>query len=121
MIETLKVVGLPFLAAYEGSDVPVLIIQGIHEIIGYLERTGAQQGFDSCNSYTSNLATVDLIPRLFNSYVGLLFVAGDKSSVGKSTTCLCILSSLIRLGVSPGLIAYIKPVTQCEAEQPITR
>jgi hypothetical protein len=37
-----------------------------------------------------------------------LFLSGDKSSVGKSSTCLAILASLIQLGVDPNLIAYIK-------------
>lgn len=37
-----------------------------------------------------------------------LFVSGDKSSVGKSSICLAILASLVRLGVDPSLIAYIK-------------
>ena len=38
----------------------------------------------------------------------ILFVAGDKSSVGKSSICLAILASLVRLGTDPSLIAYIK-------------
>jgi hypothetical protein len=50
-----------------------------------------------------------------------LFLSGDRSSVGKTTTCLSTISSLIRLGVSPKYIAYIKPVTQCEAEQQIIK
>ena len=37
-----------------------------------------------------------------------LFLSGDKSSVGKSSVCLAILASLIRLGVDPSAIAYIK-------------
>lgn len=37
-----------------------------------------------------------------------LFLSGDKSSVGKSSTCLAILATLIRCGVSPSAIAYIK-------------
>ena len=51
----------------------------------------------------------------------LLFLSGDRSSVGKSSTCLSILAALVTLGVDPSLIAYIKPVTQCEAEQPVTQ
>ena len=38
----------------------------------------------------------------------VLFLSGDKSSVGKSSTCLAILASLKRVGVSPSAIAYIK-------------
>lgn len=50
-----------------------------------------------------------------------LFVSGDRSSVGKSTFCLYLLASLIRMGVHPTELAYIKPVTQCEEEQPVVR
>lgn len=37
-----------------------------------------------------------------------LFLSGDKSSVGKSSTCLAILASLVSLGIQPSSIAYIK-------------
>ena len=53
--------------------------------------------------------------------VGRLFISGDRSSVGKSSMCLAILVSLLKRGVHPSALAYIKPVTQCEAEQPITQ
>ena len=67
-----------------------------------------------------------------------LFVAGDKSQVsthwsiytncvrtkriwmfqvGKSSTCLGILSCLLHAGYAPEELAYIKPVTQCEKPQ----
>lgn len=49
------------------------------------------------------------------------YVSGDQSSVGKTTTCMLLLAALLRHGVSAQDIAYIKPVTQCEAEQGITR
>ena len=39
-----------------------------------------------------------------------LYLSGDKSSVGKSSLCLAILGSLIRLGVDPSAIAYIKVI-----------
>jgi hypothetical protein len=51
----------------------------------------------------------------------LLFVAGDRSSVGKTSLCLSLIAALISKGISPSSIGYIKPVTQCEAEQPITQ
>eukprot|EP00903_Cladosiphon_okamuranus_P009960 g9448.t1 len=51
----------------------------------------------------------------------LIFVAGDRSQVGKSSTCLGLLGSLLR---QPGLrssdLAYIKPATQCEKPQLVT-
>ena len=50
-----------------------------------------------------------------------LFVAGDKSSVGKTSTCLGLLGTLVHhLGYAPQEVAYIKPATQSEAlNQPI--
>ncbi|CAN0581763.1 unnamed protein product, partial [Laminaria digitata] len=40
--------------------------------------------------------------------------------VGKSSTCLGLLGSLLRQGLSAGDIAYIKPATQCERPQLVT-
>jgi dethiobiotin synthetase len=51
----------------------------------------------------------------------LLFVAGDMSQVGKTTVCLGLLQSLLRVGFAPRHVAYIKPATQCESEQLIAR
>jgi dethiobiotin synthetase len=51
-----------------------------------------------------------------------LFVSGDRSSVGKSSSCLAILHNLVNVyHYQPQDIAYIKPVTQCEAEQPVSK
>lgn len=46
-----------------------------------------------------------------------VFVAGDRSQVGKSSVCLGLLAALLRAGYSPGELAYIKPATQCESPQ----
>ena len=54
------------------------------------------------------------------SNTSYLFIAGDRSQVGKSSICLGILGTLVKNGVNPSLLAYIKPVTQCEAKQPVT-
>eukprot|EP01038_Epipyxis_sp_PR26KG_P007334 gene7334-9997_t len=51
----------------------------------------------------------------------ILFIAGDKSSVGKSSICLGILGKLLSMGVNASQLGYIKPITQCEAEQPVSR
>ena len=50
-----------------------------------------------------------------------LFVAGDRSKVGKSSVCLGLLGSLLRHGFTPSDLAYIKPATQCEQPQLITK
>lgn len=47
-----------------------------------------------------------------------IFVAGDKSSVGKSSVCLGILGNLLQvMGYSAEKLAYIKPATQSESTQ----
>jgi dethiobiotin synthetase len=46
-----------------------------------------------------------------------IFVAGDRSSVGKSSVCLGILGSLLNSGYSASDLAYIKPATQSESTQ----
>ena len=52
----------------------------------------------------------------------LLYVAGAQSGVGKSTLCLGVLHGLLtRCGVPAGRLAYIKPCTQCEDTQLISK
>lgn len=46
-----------------------------------------------------------------------IFIAGDRSNVGKTSVSLGILGSLIALGYDPSDIAYIKPATQDESKQ----
>lgn len=47
-----------------------------------------------------------------------IFVAGDKSQVGKSSICMGLLGALLKSGkYAPSDLAYIKPATQCEAVQ----
>ncbi|MGZ8225582.1 MAG: AAA family ATPase [Methylococcaceae bacterium] len=48
-----------------------------------------------------------------------LFVMGAESGVGKSTVCEGILALLLAEGYAPEQLAYIKPVTQCIAKQPV--
>lgn len=45
-----------------------------------------------------------------------LFVSGAVSHVGKTTVCLAVLGYLEACGISTSLLAYIKPATQCEAD-----
>ena len=46
-----------------------------------------------------------------------IFVAGDRMSVGKTSVCLGILGSLVRMGYPTESLAYIKPATQNEKPQ----
>ena len=48
-----------------------------------------------------------------------IFVAGDRSQVGKSSICMGLLGSFLEppYNYEPSSIAYIKPATQCEATQ----
>lgn len=50
-----------------------------------------------------------------------IFIAGDRSSAGKSSVCLGIIGSLVKLGYPPDTLAYIKPATQSESVQLIQR
>lgn len=50
-----------------------------------------------------------------------VFVAGDASGAGKSSLALGLVAALARAGVPPADLAYIKPATQNEKPQPVTR
>ena len=56
----------------------------------------------------NNISDVDDVRALFEdggNGVGRLFLSGDKSSVGKTTTCLNLIKSLLRMGISAQDIA----------------
>ncbi len=48
-----------------------------------------------------------------------LYVMGAESGAGKSTVCLGILAQLLASEFDAAQLAYIKPVTQCVAKQPV--
>ncbi|KAF4047495.1 ATPase family associated domain-containing protein 26 [Phytophthora infestans] len=50
-----------------------------------------------------------------------LFISGDRAQVGKSTVCLGLVGALLRSGYAASDIAYIKPATQCEKPQLVTK
>ncbi|GMF30250.1 unnamed protein product [Phytophthora fragariaefolia] len=50
-----------------------------------------------------------------------VFVSGDRAQVGKSTTCLGLVGALLRGGFAAADVAYIKPATQCEKPQLVTK
>lgn len=97
------------------------IVQGrlvqFRELQQYQNNFNQQSAMWSIQRFT--LSVGNSVRQLMST--GRLFLSGDRSSVGKSSMCLAILTSLLRRGVDPKSLAYIKPATQCEAEQPITR
>ena len=46
-----------------------------------------------------------------------IFISGDRMSVGKTSVCLGIIGSLVRMGYPTESLAYIKPATQNEKPQ----
>ena len=51
-----------------------------------------------------------------------VFIAGDKSQVGKSSICLGLIGTLLtKYNYHPSSLAYIKPATQCEESQLIAK
>ena len=66
----------------------------------------------SSNSHKRSLENIDEA----SSQVRI-FIAGDKSQVGKSSICMGILGTLLKKGYDPRKLAYIKPATQCEETQ----
>uniref|UniRef100_A0AAV1TD40 Uncharacterized protein n=1 Tax=Peronospora matthiolae TaxID=2874970 RepID=A0AAV1TD40_9STRA len=50
-----------------------------------------------------------------------LFISGDRAQVGKSTVCLGLLGTLLQSGYAAKDVAYIKPATQCEKPQLVTK
>mgnify|MGYP003387754763 CR=1 FL=1 len=64
-----------------------------------------------------------------NTSLGMLFISGDRASVGKSTVCLGVLASLLYGSYTnegthkllPQALAYINPVTQREDDTIVTK
>lgn len=50
-----------------------------------------------------------------------IFIAGERSQVGKSSVCMGMLGTLLRMGYPPSSLGYIKPATQCEATQLVAK
>jgi hypothetical protein len=61
---------------------------------------------------------VKTIPRAKSEPAVRIFIAGDRSQVGKSSICMGLLGALLKSEkYSPSDLAYIKPATQCEQTQ----
>lgn len=127
-IDTLHVESLPSLALFsEGQLYSVVDISGGSEQVDLSECRNADYLYEelvkfqphnkSIVSFITDHASLD---GTLSAGIGSLFLSGDRSSVGKSSMCLAILVSLLKKGVPASALAYIKPVTQCEAEQPVT-
>ena len=50
-----------------------------------------------------------------------VFIGGSVSGVGKSSVALSLVGALLRRGYAPSEVAYIKPATQCEAPQLVSK
>ena len=65
-----------------------------------------------------NISSRVVVPRRSNEPAIRLFIAGDRSQVGKSSICLGLIGALLKSGkYTSADIAYIKPATQCEQTQ----
>lgn len=124
VINVLRVISLPYVAFYTGG----LFSHGME--ISDDNRSGtAMESFQQFD--VPDCARPFLRGRVFKVLFDRndelterpirLYVSGDRSSVGKSSTCLAILAGLVASGVRPCKLAYIKPATQCEAEQPVAK
>lgn len=96
-----QIKSFPFIAGFN-NDGSVSFVY--NENINYTTLYNNIDNFYQFNNYDNiNLKSpIDvLFKQNLNISTGKLFISGDKSSVGKSTVCLAILSSLIHLGVQP--------------------
>lgn len=127
-IDTLRVNSLPFIVVFS-RGVPVQGNENWSELIQHiyspeLHTSPLWKTFQPSVNYLSLILNdneqANLNLPVSNNDCLLLFISGDRSSVGKSTISLMILASLVSQGVDVTHLAYIKPVTQCEATQPVT-
>ena len=83
-----------------------------HDAASWINRSGTGRGRDEMRYTALNESGAPL----------LIFVAGDRSQVGKSSTCLGLIGALHdKLGYAACDLGYIKPATQCEGTQLISR
>ncbi|KAL4108581.1 hypothetical protein PRIC1_000295 [Phytophthora ramorum] len=75
-----------------------------------------QQLLETRYSAASSVASADQTPPPLR-----LFISGDRAQVGKSTVCLGLVGALLQSGYAANDIAYIKPATQCEKPQLVTK
>jgi hypothetical protein len=134
VIDTLKVHELPHVVIYsDGDNVKHSIRrfsinkQSYREELLFYIRMGpyfhvSSEHWTIHNSFIKLLLGEPDGDDSFHSTPMKVFIAGGKSTAGKSSFCLALMMALIqRFKIPPSNLSYIKPATQCEAEQPITR
>jgi dethiobiotin synthetase len=96
----------------------VQVIDGLQNIIDYVRKWIELQKIEEVkiDEVTSDKLMEDTSQNAIK-----IFVSGDRSKVGKSTVCLGLIGSLLRLGYKAVDIGYIKPATQCEKVQLVAR
>lgn len=127
-IESLGLKALPSLALFSRGNLTRMLDLSNGLVADLSECRNAAYLLEEFMRYHSRNANItqqmmfsQSLGSMSNGTLGRLFLSGDRSSVGKSSMCLAVLVSLLKRGVPPSALAYIKPVTQCEAEQPVTQ
>lgn len=97
------------------------IASALAEIALALRSNGRLNGSASQDGSAPMEMEISSLPNISGDGPALrIFVGGDRSQVGKSSVCLGLLGTLLEMGYPPSSVAYIKPMTQCEATQLVT-
>lgn len=110
----------PCLAIYEYGEMRYFS-SSLDDLTGISVALSALGSVATPVSLSQSQSLSSLVQKASSSQPARLFISGDRSSVGKSTCCLLLLAALVHAGVNPEDLAYIKPITQCEAEQPVVK
>lgn len=128
LISTLRVSTVPVVVAYCNSCVySVQYNTNVNSIISSFEKMIRES-----ENIVLEPKYVDCDYSMSYQNFGMLYISGDKSAVGKSTTCLALLASLLAIKIpdkhgdsvslfKPEDLAYIKPATQCEADTTVAK
>jgi hypothetical protein len=92
------------------------------ESVAYKQNLDHQQQQNSTAQHSDDGSSMVEASMLGDATPALkVFISGDRSQVGKSSVCLGLLGSLLKLGYSAADLAYIKPATQCEQPQLVSQ
>lgn len=98
----------------------------IEKVLEVVSDVAKQEAQDALESFGLGAPTIPMIPPPIspgaNGSANLppavrIFIAGDRMSVGKTSVCLGLIGSLVRMGYPTESLAYIKPATQNEKPQ----